>query len=169
MLSTAVTTLASASPSALSSVVVSAVGPVLDGFVAVDEVTVSKGIGPASGVLDRVGEALMILGACFALLAGIGIHRFGDAYSRMHAAAKSPTLGLILVAVGAALRIRTAVAVPTLVLVVILQLLTSPVATHVAARSVHLRMRVPQDGPDELARDESDGEEPAPGGPVFDD
>ena len=153
----------------LGHALVSAAGPVLDAFLAVDEVPIKEGVGPAAGVLDRVGEALMILGACFALLAGIGIHRFGDAYSRMHAAAKSPTLGLVLVALGAALRIRTGVTVPTLLLVVVLQLLTSPVATHVAARSVHLRVRVPQDGPDELARDESDGSGTLPGGPVFDD
>lgn len=108
------------------------------------------------GALDVIGDVLMIFGASFALLAGIGIHRFPDAYSRMHAAAKSPTLGLILVAIGAGLRIRTGTAVGTLALVAILQLLTSPVGTHVAARAVHLRMSVPQDGIDELERDERD-------------
>lgn len=113
--------------------------------------------GRSSGVIDVVGDVLMILGAGFALVAGLGVHRFRDAYSRMHAAAKSPTLGLMLAAIGAALRVRTGVAVATLALVVILQLLTSPVSTHVAARAVHLRLRVPQDGPDELARDEHDG------------
>lgn len=119
-------------------------------------VEVSQGVGEADGLLDTVGEILMIVGALFALVAGIGVHRFQDAYSRMHAAAKSPTLGLILVAIGAALRIRTGIAVGGLALVAILQLLTSPVSTHVAARAVHLRIRIPQDGPDELARDEAD-------------
>lgn len=106
-------------------------------------------------VLDMAGGLLMILGALFALLAGIGVNRFRDAYSRMHAAAKSPTLGLILAAIGAMVRIRTGVAFGTLSLVVILQLLTSPVATHIAARAVHLRTDVPLDGPDELGRDEN--------------
>ncbi len=106
-------------------------------------------------VLDAVGGVALIGGALFALLAGIGIHRFRDPYSRMHAAAKSPTLGLILVAIGAGLRVRTFEAVATLLLVVILQLLTSPVGTHLAARAVHLRVKVPLDGPDELQRDES--------------
>ena len=106
-------------------------------------------------VLDAVGGVALIGGALFALLAGIGIHKFRDPYSRMHAAAKSPTLGLILVAIGAGLRVRTFEAVATLVLVVILQLLTSPVGTHLAARAVHLRVKVPLDGPDELQRDEN--------------
>ncbi len=107
------------------------------------------------GVLDLIGGAALVAGAAFALLSGIGVHRFRDPYSRMHAAAKSPTLGLVLVTIGAALRIRTFGAVATLALVGILQLLTSPVGTHLIARAVHLRAHVPQDGVDELARDES--------------
>jgi multicomponent Na+:H+ antiporter subunit G len=105
--------------------------------------------------MDLAGNIIMVIGACFALLAGLGVHRFPDAYSRMHAAAKSPTLGLIIVAIGAMLSIRTFAATVTLLLVVVLQLLTSPVATHVAARAMHLRVRVPQDGVDELERDEA--------------
>jgi multisubunit Na+/H+ antiporter MnhG subunit len=61
------------------------------------------------------------------------------------------------VAIGAGLRIWTIEAAVTLVLVVILQLLTTPVATNVTARAVHLRSRVPLDGEDELARDEAAG------------
>ncbi len=117
--------------------------------------------------MNVAGELLMILGACFALLAGIGIHRFPDVYSRMHAAAKSPTLGLVLAAIGAALRIRTVPAAVTLSLVVVLQLLTAPVATHIVARSVHLRSRVPLDGVDELARDELARREAESGAAAF--
>jgi len=106
-------------------------------------------------VFDTVGGLFMISGALFALLAGIGVHKFSDPYSRMHAAAKSPTLGLVLVAIGAGLVIRSFGSLLTLTLVVVLQLLTSPVGTHLAARAVHMRVRVPQDGPDELEADES--------------
>ena len=104
-------------------------------------------------VLDIVGGFALVLGAAFALLAAIGVHKFRDPYSRMHAAAKSPTLGLVLVTMGAALRIRTFSAIATLTLVAILQLLTSPVGTHLVARALHLRVKVPQDGVDELERD----------------
>jgi multicomponent Na+:H+ antiporter subunit G len=108
-----------------------------------------------ASILDTVGGICLIAGALFALLAGIGVHKFRDPYSRMHAAAKSPTLGLILVSIGAALLIRTFEATATVFLVVVLQLLTSPVGTHLAGRAVHLRGDVPQDGPDELTRDDS--------------
>ena len=83
------------------------------------------------------------------------MHKFRDPYSRMHAAAKSPTLGLVLVAIGAGLTIRSFAASLTLILVVVLQLLTSPIATHLVSRAVHMRVRVVQDGVDELERDEN--------------
>jgi multicomponent Na+:H+ antiporter subunit G len=105
--------------------------------------------------MDTAGGVLLMIGAGFALIAGIGVNRFTDPYSRMHTAAKSPTLGLILVVIGASLQTRSWPAVCIFILVAVLQLLTSPVSTHVAARAVHLRMRVPMDGVDELARDES--------------
>ncbi|MFK8023434.1 MAG: monovalent cation/H(+) antiporter subunit G [Ilumatobacter sp.] len=108
-----------------------------------------------SAVLDAIGGICLILGASFALLAGIGVHRFRDPYSRMHAAAKCPTLGLMLAAIGAALTIRTFEAAATLLLVAVLQILTSPVGTHLAGRAVHLRVDVELDGPDELALDEA--------------
>ena len=110
-----------------------------------------------TAALDAIADVLLIIGASFALLAAIGVHRFHDTYSRMHAAAKSPTLGLLIAATGAGLRLRSGPAIATLVLVVILQLLSAPVATHILARAVHLRIRVPQDGVDELTRDEQDG------------
>ena len=113
-------------------------------------------------VFDTIGGICLIVGALFALLAGIGVHKFQDPYSRMHAAAKSPTLGLILVAIGAGFTIRTFPAIATVFLVVVLQLLTSPVGTHLAGRAVHLRVQVPLDGPDELQRDEDAAAAEAP-------
>ncbi len=103
--------------------------------------------------METLGDVLMIIGALFALLAAVGVHRFPDVYSRMHAAAKSPTLGLVLVCIGAALRLHSWLSSLTLILVVVFQLISSPVSTHAIARSVHLRIDVPQDGVDELARD----------------
>jgi multicomponent Na+:H+ antiporter subunit G len=100
----------------------------------------------ASGVL-------IVLGAGFVMLGGIGVVRFGDFLSRTHAQAKAPTLGLILCATGAALELRTAVAISTLALVVILQLITVPVGTHMLGRAAHGTIDNAIDEVDELARD----------------
>ncbi len=103
--------------------------------------------------LDVVAAALVVLGAGFTMLAGIGAVRFADAYSRMHPAAKGPTLGLLLVAAGAALELRQSAAVLTLALVVVLQFLAAPVGAHLLGRAIHQRVPLPSDQLDELATD----------------
>ncbi len=101
--------------------------------------------------MNIVGGIFMIVGALFTMIGGIGVIRFGDLMSRVHAAAKAPTLGLLLIAIGAAIEIGSAEAIVTLTLVVVLQLLTSPVATHVLARASYGQVDLALDGDDDLA------------------
>lgn len=83
-----------------------------------------------------VASAVCLLGGAFlAFAAGVGVLRFPDLLSRMHAGTKPQVLGLILVLVGLALRLRSGGAVWALVLVVVFQLLTAPVAAHMVGRA----------------------------------
>lgn len=101
--------------------------------------------------MDTVAGVLLVAGSIFILLAGVGVVRFTDIYARMHAAAKAPTLAIVLIALGASLAIRTAEAIVTSVLVVILQLLAGPVGAQILGRAVYTQDHPPLDGPDELA------------------
>jgi len=56
------------------------------------------------GILAFVGGALV-------LLAGVGVLRFEDLYSRMHAATKAPTLGALLIGVAGVI-LGTVIAYP---------------------------------------------------------
>ena len=56
-------------------------------------------------VLDAISAVLIAAGALLALSAAIGLARFRDTVSRMHAVAKPQTLGLILTVTGAIVRI----------------------------------------------------------------
>lgn len=87
------------------------------------------------GVADIVSAVLLLLGAFLAFAAGVGVARFPDLLARMHAATKPQVLGLILVLLGLSLRLRSWGAVATLALVVVFQLLTSPVAAHMVGRA----------------------------------
>jgi multicomponent Na+:H+ antiporter subunit G len=102
-----------------------------------------------------LSDILIVAGATFAMIGGIGAVRFPDLFSRMHAAAKAPTLGLVLVSIGAAIAIDTLLASTTLLLVVILQLLSSPVGAHALSRASRRQTPVSLDGPDHLTRDEA--------------
>ena len=98
-----------------------------------------------SAVLDVLG-ALLVLGGCFlCFAAALGILRFPDVLSRMHAATKPQTLGLILVAAGVELSLRTWAAFGTLLLIAALQLATAPVSAHLVARTVYRSNQVRRD------------------------
>ncbi|MDB5623034.1 MAG: monovalent cation/H(+) antiporter subunit [Devosia sp.] len=80
------------------------------------------------------GAMLMLLGSLFSLLATIGVLRFPDLLTRMHAASKAGAVGggLLLLAV-ALVSLDAAVALRALLGILFL-LLTTPVAAHLLAR-----------------------------------
>lgn len=105
-------------------------------------------------IVEFVARILLVFGCALILLAGIGIVRFSDIYARMHAAAKAPTLGILSIAIGVAMTVRTAAATFTVLLVVVLQLVTGPVGTHLLSRAVYRKVQSSVDSVDELGRDE---------------
>jgi multicomponent Na+:H+ antiporter subunit G len=104
-------------------------------------------------MLTMLAGILILLGAVFTMLAGIGTLRFDDVYSRMHPAAKGPTLGLLLVALGAAIELRELGPILALALVVVLQFLAAPLGAHLLGRAIHISLPLQDDEVDELADD----------------
>ncbi|MBG6215994.1 multicomponent Na+:H+ antiporter subunit G [Arthrobacter sp. CAN_A6] len=86
-------------------------------------------------VLDVVVAVLLISGALMSLAAGIGLVRFPDLLSRMHAATKPQVLGLLLFLLALAVEFRSWALVPVLLVCWIFQLLTSPVSAHMVGRA----------------------------------
>jgi multicomponent Na+:H+ antiporter subunit G len=102
-------------------------------------------------VLDLLGAFLVLLGCFLCFAAALGLLRFPDVLARMHAATKPQTLGLILLAAGVELSLRSWAAFGTLVLIATLQLATAPVSAHLVVRTVY---RTDQVRHDLLARDD---------------
>lgn len=88
-------------------------------------------------VLDIVGAALLLAGAMFCLAAAVGVLRFPDVLTRLHAATKPQVFGLLLILTGVAFTLRTWHVVIWVTLVIGLQILTSPVAGHMLARTAY--------------------------------
>lgn len=88
-------------------------------------------------VLDVISSVLLLGGVLLAVLAGLGLVRFPDVFSRMHAATKPATLGLLMVTVGAALQQEDRSDVTKLLLVAAFQFLTAPVAAHMIGRAAY--------------------------------
>lgn len=85
--------------------------------------------------VDLISAAIMAIGAAFTLLASVGLHRFDDVFARMHAAGKASTLGLLLILVGAGLRLTELGDVLKLGLVAVLAVITIPAGVHLIARA----------------------------------
>ncbi len=88
-------------------------------------------------VLDVLSAVLLLSGVSLAVVAGLGLVRLPDLFSRMHAATKPSTLGLALVLLGAALRVEHGGDAAKLLLVGAFTFLTAPVGAHMLGRSAY--------------------------------
>lgn len=88
-------------------------------------------------VLDGVALVLVLIGALLCLTASIGLLRWPDVPSRLHAATKPQVLGLLLICVAIALTTRTFEAVAFLIPIVFLQLATAPLSAHMVGRAAY--------------------------------
>ena len=86
-------------------------------------------------VIDTVSAVFMLVGALMSLGAAIGLLRFPDLMSRMHAATKPQVLGLFLLLSAVGLQLRTWWVWPVLIVAWIFQLLTVPVSAHMVGRA----------------------------------
>ncbi len=113
------------------------------------------GVGHMNPVLDTIGAVFLLLGAMLCFAASVGLVRFPDVLTRMHAATKPQTLGLLFVVAGVAFSLQNFQALGMLLLVAILQLLTAPVAAHMVSRTAYRTGQVREDllTEDDLADD----------------
>lgn len=93
-------------------------------------------------VADALAAGCLLLGALLSLVAGIGVLRFPSVVDRMHAATKPQVLGVLLILLGLALRLRTAADLGTLLLVGLFQLATAPVSAQMIGRAAYRTGRV---------------------------
>lgn len=90
-------------------------------------------------VLDVLVLVLLGCGTLLTLIAAIGLVRLPDVISRMHAASKPQTLGLVLVCLGMAVAVGTWQGLGYALLVVAAQLVTVPVSSAMLGRATFRR------------------------------
>ncbi|MER7797245.1 monovalent cation/H(+) antiporter subunit G [Microbacterium sp. NPDC096154] len=88
-------------------------------------------------VLDILALVLVLLGALLCVTAGIGLLRFRDVPSRLHAATKPQVLGLLLISIAIALSLRSWTVVIALIPVVLIQMATAPLGAHMVGRQAY--------------------------------
>lgn len=110
-----------------------------------------------SNLFDYFFIGLMFFGLFFIATAAVGVYRFKDLYTRLHATSKGVTFGFGALVIGVAFLLGTPGDITKAFLAVSFQFLTAPVAAHMIAR-VALRkgvkpIRNPEGEPMDLDRD----------------
>jgi multicomponent Na+:H+ antiporter subunit G len=86
-------------------------------------------------LIEWIAAAFVLAGATLALLAGIGILRMPDVFTRMQASTKASTLGLGCLLVALAIRYPETAVVVRAAAIAAFMMLTTAVAAHVIARA----------------------------------
>ncbi len=88
-------------------------------------------------VIDILSWILLLAGAGFMLVGGIGVLRLPDVYTRAHAGGITDTLGADLILVGLILQGGFTLVSVKLALILVFIFFTSPTSTHALIHTAH--------------------------------
>lgn len=86
-------------------------------------------------IIDTLSWICLIAGGALGMIGGVGIHRFPDFYSRLHAAGITDTLCAMLILLGLGLQAGLSIAAFKLALIFVFLFFTSPTASHALANA----------------------------------
>lgn len=102
--------------------------------------------------INVLSSVLLLTGAAFGILGGMGLLRFPDFYTRQHAAGMTDTLCALLIVLGLVLQSGLSMLTIKLALILLFLLFTAPVAGHALARASLLEGHRPVGDSTELDR-----------------
>ncbi|HTO30864.1 MAG TPA: monovalent cation/H(+) antiporter subunit G [Pararhizobium sp.] len=80
---------------------------------------------------------LLVVGSVFSLLAALGLLRFPDLYTRMHAASKAGTIGSSLLLLAAGVHALDVTILMRALAGFVFIVLTAPISAHLLAKAAH--------------------------------
>ena len=86
-------------------------------------------------LINTISSLLLIIGAIFFFAGTVGLLRFPDVYTRLHALTKADNLGLGLIVFGLAIQSQSWAIIGKLILIWLLVLLASASVSHLVART----------------------------------
>jgi len=89
-------------------------------------------------ILEILSWGCLVLGSLLGVIGGIGMHRFPDFYTRLHAAGTTDTLSAALILLGLAFQAGISLVTLKLFLIFAFIFFTSPTASHSLANAAML-------------------------------
>jgi len=86
-------------------------------------------------VFDIISWILLVTGSFFCLTGGIGLLRFPDFFSRIHAASLTDTLGASLIMVGLVFQAGFNIVMVKLIMILLFSLLAGTTASHAMGKA----------------------------------
>ena len=90
-------------------------------------------------VLEVLSGGLLLAGAVFCTIGGVGVLRLPDLYPRTHAVSVSDSLGAVLVLLGLTLQAGIGLGAAKLLMIVWFLLLTGPTTSHALVKAAYSR------------------------------
>ncbi len=81
--------------------------------------------------MEWISGSFIIIGAFFIFIAGLGLVRFPDVYTRMHAVSKSMSMGIGAILIAAMLEFASWSSSLKALLIIVFLFLTIPVTSHI--------------------------------------
>ena len=86
-------------------------------------------------LVDVLSWIFLVSGSFFCLTGAVGLLRFPEFFSRIHAASLTDTLGASLILIGLMLQAGWSMALPKLILILVFSLLAGTTASHAMAKA----------------------------------
>ncbi|OUS34632.1 sodium:proton antiporter ['Osedax' symbiont bacterium Rs2_46_30_T18] len=86
-------------------------------------------------VIEITSALCLLIGSFLCVSGGVGILRFPDFYTRIHAVGVTDTLGASMILVGLMLQSQESLVVAKLLLILLMTLFINPTATHALAKA----------------------------------
>ena len=113
-------------------------------------------------LFDILSWVFLVSGSFFCLTGAVGLLRFPEFFSRIHAASITDTLGASLILIGLMFQAGWGLALPKLVLILVFSLLAGTTASHAMAKAaLKSGMRPLDEGYDEK-QDDTGGDSSKP-------
>ena len=111
----------------------------------------------AETALTALSSIMLLTGGVFGILGGLGVVRFPDFFSRLHAAGMADTLCAFLIIGGLLIQAGVSLLSIKLILILLFMIFTTPTASHALARAGLAAGFVPKTSDNTSPKDENGG------------